>query len=44
MLKTHYGEKAKDYPTPEEWVKQAGPLLLSLGPGQDGDSLRLPED
>ena len=43
MLKTHYGERAKEYPTPEEWVQRAGPYLLSLGPEQNGESLRLPE-
>lgn len=44
MLKTHYGERAKDYPTPDEWIQRAGPYLLSLGPEQNGKSLRLPEE
>ena len=43
MLDTHYGERAKEYPTPEEWVQRAGPYLLSLGREQNGESLRLPE-
>jgi NADP-dependent 3-hydroxy acid dehydrogenase YdfG len=44
MLKLHYGDKAADYPTPDEWVKRAGPYLLSLGPEHNGQSLRLPDD
>jgi NAD(P)-dependent dehydrogenase (short-subunit alcohol dehydrogenase family) len=43
MLKTHYGERAADYPTPEVWVQRAGPYLLSLGPEDNGQSLRLPD-
>lgn len=41
MLVEHYGERAREYPLPEEWVKVAGPALLSLGPDQNGQSLRL---
>ncbi len=43
MLVGHYGERAREYPLPDQWVKSAGPALLSLGPEQNGQSLRLGE-
>ncbi len=41
MLLGHYGERAREYPLPQEWVESAGPALLALGPEQNGQSLRL---
>lgn len=42
MLASCLGSGAEDYPDPAEWVQQAGPFLLSLGPDHNGTSLTLP--
>jgi len=36
MLQSCFGAGANDAPTPEEWVKKAAPLFLSLGPRDNG--------
>jgi len=39
MLQVAFGGQASEYPTPEQWAKKAVPLLLSLGPKDNGKSL-----
>ena len=39
MLRQSFGGEAGGYPTPEEWVKKAGPFILGLGPEHNGQSL-----
>jgi NAD(P)-dependent dehydrogenase (short-subunit alcohol dehydrogenase family) len=39
MLRSCFGSRASDYPTPEEWAKEAVPFLLKLGGGDNGKSL-----
>lgn len=36
MLQSCFGDSASDAPTPDEWVKRAGPLFLGLGPKDNG--------
>lgn len=36
MLQSCFGESASDAPTPEQWVKNAAPLFLGLGPNDNG--------
>lgn len=43
MLRSHFGEKASRYPTPEEWVERAAPFILSLGPRDNGKPVTVPE-
>jgi NAD(P)-dependent dehydrogenase (short-subunit alcohol dehydrogenase family) len=43
MLQSCFGrEGAATYPTAGEWVKAAGPYLLSLGPADSGHALTVP--
>lgn len=42
MLRSCFGEAADSYPSPEEWVKRAGPFLLSLGAKDNGKALTVP--
>ena len=42
MLRSHYGERASEYPAPERWATVAAPYLLRLSSGENGQSLRLP--
>jgi NAD(P)-dependent dehydrogenase (short-subunit alcohol dehydrogenase family) len=42
MLRSCFGGAAGDYPAAEDWVKRAGPFLLSLGMRQSGRSLDVP--
>ena len=37
-----FGESAKLYPTPEQWVEVAVPFLLSLGPKDNGKAVSVP--
>jgi NAD(P)-dependent dehydrogenase (short-subunit alcohol dehydrogenase family) len=39
MLRSCFGEGAAGYPGPEEWVQQAVPFLLALGPRHNGRPL-----
>ncbi len=39
MLRTSFGDAAGNYPLPQEWAKRAVPLLLSLGPKDNGKPL-----
>jgi len=42
MLRRCFGEAAAHYPSPDEWVKRAGPFLLKLGAKENGRSLNVP--
>jgi NAD(P)-dependent dehydrogenase (short-subunit alcohol dehydrogenase family) len=42
MLRTTFGAAAASYPSPEDWAERAAPLLLGLGPKQNGQSLTVP--
>ena len=42
MLRSCFGPSAASYPTADEWARTAAPFLLSLGPGQSGQSLSVP--
>jgi len=42
MLRSCFGESAAHYPSPGDWVKAAGPFLLSLGAKHHGRSLDVP--
>lgn len=42
MLCSCFGEDAKTYPSPQEWIQYAGPFLLSLGVKDNGKSLIVP--
>ena len=42
MLRSCWGNDAEAYPSPEQWVRVAGPFLLRLGPGHNGRSLTVP--
>ena len=42
MLDTAFGDGASAYATPDAWVKDAVPYILSLGPDDNGQSRRVP--
>ncbi len=42
MLRSCFGSAASHYPNPEEWVRRAGPFLLSLNARHHGRSLDIP--
>jgi NAD(P)-dependent dehydrogenase (short-subunit alcohol dehydrogenase family) len=42
MLQSCLGGSARDYPTAEEWARQAAPFLLGLGPKDNGRPLTAP--
>lgn len=42
MLQSCFGSAAEDYPSPADWAKHAVPFLLSLGPGDNGKQLTVP--
>lgn len=42
MLRECLGEESEGYPTPEEWILQAGPFLESLSPDDNGKPLTVP--
>ena len=42
-LDLHFGERAAEFDSPHQWVERAGPFFLRLGPGQNGESLRIPD-
>jgi NAD(P)-dependent dehydrogenase (short-subunit alcohol dehydrogenase family) len=42
MLRSCFESGAGAYPSPEIWVKSAGPFILKLGPGDNGKSLNVP--
>jgi hypothetical protein len=39
MLRQAWGDGAHAYPSPEVWAKTAVPMLLHLGPSDNGKSL-----
>jgi len=42
MLTSCFGDSASEYPTPDEWVKIAGPFILKIGPRDNGRQLTVP--
>ncbi len=43
MLRSCFGEEAAaSYPSPQEWIQEAGPFLLSLGVKDNGKALTVP--
>lgn len=42
MLDSCFGDEAANYPTPEQWARQAVPFLLRLGPRDNGRPLTVP--
>lgn len=42
MLQACWGEGALAYPSPEEWIRVAGPFLARLGPKDNGKALSVP--
>lgn len=42
MLDSCFGDLARQYPSPKEWVKSAAPFILGLGPKHNGRSLSVP--
>jgi NAD(P)-dependent dehydrogenase (short-subunit alcohol dehydrogenase family) len=42
MLASCFGNSASEYPTPDEWVKIAGPFILKIGPCDNGRQLTVP--
>ncbi|HTN76713.1 MAG TPA: SDR family oxidoreductase [Pirellulaceae bacterium] len=43
MLRSCWGNSAASYPSPEEWAERAVPMLLRLGPDDNGESLSVTE-
>lgn len=39
MLRSCFGESARSYPSPDEWAQAAVPMLLALGPRDNGRPL-----
>ena len=39
MLRVAWGDGARSYPSPEEWVKAAIPFTLALSASDNGESL-----
>ena len=42
MLTSCFGDSASEYPTPDDWVKIAGPLILKIAPRDNGHQLTIP--
>jgi len=42
MLRECLGQESQNYPTPEEWILQAGPFLESLSSADNGKPLTVP--
>ncbi|MFM7149503.1 MAG: SDR family NAD(P)-dependent oxidoreductase, partial [Gemmataceae bacterium] len=42
MLRSCFGDGAREYPLPEKWAESVVPFLLELGPRQNGQSLTAP--
>ena len=42
MLASCFAESASEYPTPEEWIKTAGPFILKISPRDNGRPLTVP--
>ena len=42
MLTSCFGDSASEYPTPDDWVKIAGPFILKNGPRDNGRQLTVP--
>ncbi|MBK9140393.1 MAG: SDR family oxidoreductase [Verrucomicrobia bacterium] len=42
MLRSCFGDSARDYPSPEAWARRAAPFLLSLGAKHNGQALTVP--
>lgn len=44
MLDEAFGEAASQHWTPETWIEVAAPFILELGPKQNGQSTRIPDE
>ncbi len=44
MLDEAFGEAASQHWTPETWIEVAAPFILELGPKQNGQSIRIPDE
>jgi NAD(P)-dependent dehydrogenase (short-subunit alcohol dehydrogenase family) len=42
MLRSCFGDEARQYPSAVEWAKRAAPFILKLGRGENGKSLSVP--
>ena len=42
MLRSNWPDSAPDKPTTDEWVEIAGPFILGLGSGDNGESVTVP--
>jgi NAD(P)-dependent dehydrogenase (short-subunit alcohol dehydrogenase family) len=42
MLTSCFGDSASEYPTPDDWVKIAGPFILKISPRDNGRQLTVP--
>jgi hypothetical protein len=42
MLRSSFGQAARQYPSPEEWGKVAVPFLLGLDATHNGEPLTVP--
>jgi NAD(P)-dependent dehydrogenase (short-subunit alcohol dehydrogenase family) len=42
MLASCFAASASEYPTPEEWIKTAGPFILKISPRDNGRPLTVP--
>jgi hypothetical protein len=42
MLRSCFGESASSYPGPERWAEAAVPVLLGLGPKDNGKPMTVP--
>jgi NAD(P)-dependent dehydrogenase (short-subunit alcohol dehydrogenase family) len=43
MLRSCFGDDARDYPSPGQWAKRAAPFILGLGPSDNGQPLSVPD-
>ena len=43
MLDVAFGESAGQHWKPEDWIEVAAPFILSLGPAENGKSVRIPD-
>ncbi len=43
MLRICFGGEAGSYPDPTQWAQRAVPYILCLGPGENGQSLSVPD-
>lgn len=39
MLRTGFGERAREFPSPAQWVEKPTPFILGIGPADNGRQL-----